>query len=109
MSPPRRTGRVNEYQDGNWLLYITRWDGMPHAEVEIWRNDAELRWRTTDPSKINEAIVMFHSNPEQFAQPNVYGELPSTRKCAACGEPTLQGNEFCSERCKFPDTNEGKS
>ncbi len=76
MPKPRRTGLVSEYQDGLWLLYVTQWDDMPHAEVEVWRNDARLAWRTTDPSKISQAVEMFHDDPERFAEPTRYGELP---------------------------------
>jgi hypothetical protein len=76
---PRRSGRVQEWQDGHYFLYVTEWDADgkgQHIEVEVYFAKARLLWMTTDPRKIMEAKALFFENPMFFEQPTHRGELP---------------------------------
>ncbi len=79
---PRRKGRVQEWQDGHYFLYITEWDadedgkGRRHVEVEVYQAKARLLWNTTDPNKIEEAKRLFFRDPTLFEQEVRHGELP---------------------------------
>lgn len=91
---PRRVGRISEYQNGHWFMYVTEWDetsgkgGRQHTEVEIYHVVTEHiyssdrdklgdpLWNTTDPNKLDEAIKAFMDKPEGFADIRIPGELP---------------------------------
>ena len=73
---PRRTGTVEEVQHGDYLFYLTRWHGMTHLEVEIWKNEARMLWRSTDPNKVGPARDLFEKNPKIFEGYSIFGELP---------------------------------
>ena len=83
LTNPRRSGRLTEYQNGHYFLYVTEWDaaedgaGRQHVEIEVYYAKARSVWNTTDPWKLDEAKRIFDANPAAFEDvPPDTGELP---------------------------------
>ena len=79
----RRQGKLSEYQNGHYFLYITEWNaaeegaGRQHVEIEIYYAKSRSIWHTTDPWKLEEAKRIFNENPSAFESvPSDTGELP---------------------------------
>ena len=68
---PRRQGKLAEYQNGKYFMYLVEWDEVDekarrHSEIEIYRVDTRLILNTTDRNKFNEIKERFFENPESF-------------------------------------------
>ncbi len=68
---PRRKGKVIEYQNGRWFMYITEWDeedsrGRQHTEIEIHHNTNELVLYTTDVKQFDKIKHQFFDDPNKI-------------------------------------------
>lgn len=80
---PRRSGKLTEYQNGHYFLYVTEWaaaeegKGRRHIEIEVYYAKARSVWNTTDPRKLEEAKRIFDVKPSAFETTSgTEGELP---------------------------------
>jgi len=86
---PRRTGRIEEYQNGHYFLYVTQWDetdenARRHREIEIYyakarvvtQLDTDPKWNSTDPGLFDKALALFMRDPESFEASGNVGALP---------------------------------
>jgi len=82
---PRRKGIIEEYQNGHYFMYVTKWDaqedgaGRQHKEIEIYyakarviRNSEDPIWNSTDPNMFDKALEQFKKDPESFEGSNIY-------------------------------------
>ncbi len=70
-STPRRKGKVTEWQNGRWFLYLTEWNeedsgGRQHMEIEIHYNTNELVLYTTDTKQFDEVKELFFKDPSRL-------------------------------------------
>lgn len=74
---PRRTGRITEYQNNHWFMYVTEWeetdeDQRPHREIEVYYSRSQvvtkepIAWASTDPGLFDRALAVFMERPETF-------------------------------------------
>jgi len=79
MTPPRRKGKLTEYQNGRYFMYVIEWDEVDernrrHSEIEIHRDtevevyhvETRLLKYSTDIKEFDEIKTMFFTNPEYF-------------------------------------------
>ena len=89
---PRRTGHIDEYQNGHYFMYVTTWDETDkhqrsHREIEIYYAKAQVvtqlesdpRWNSTDPNLFDQALALFIDDPMRFESRSDAGNLQEGR------------------------------
>ncbi len=79
---PRRKGKLTEYQNGRYFMYVTEWQEVDenqrqHKEIEVYFSPSIPVWNSTDPNIFDKALELFFDNPELFEQTTKANELPS--------------------------------
>lgn len=100
---PRRTGTIEEYQNGHYFMYVTEWDetdehARKHREIEVYYAKARVvtsletdpRWNSTDPQLFESALALFQQDPHEF-------EMRSQTGALAQPEPGEPKGQFITE------------
>ena len=114
---PRRTGRISEFQNGHYFMYVTEWD-----ETDEAGEFQPLCYLLADQTMISAVIVFFDKNlffqgdgllakncfrievvprvqiKEQQSELKKYqpsGPAATKARCPHCGSPVVGGAAFC--------------
>ncbi len=85
MMERRRRGAIQEFQNGRYFLYLTRWGATPDGvmerrqEVRIYREDQILVTYSDEVpnNMLDEAIELFAKDPSVFEGTKAAGKTPA--------------------------------